>query len=358
MTTGGLSLAELAAAVEARSKGRLIAQLDGHPDRRLSGVASLAAAAENHLSFLANPRFRSDAIVSGAGAIVMTAADRDALRASPSSGPTLIVVDKPYAWYAFAAQVLCPAPQEQSGIATSAEIGADTRIDPTSRIDAHATVGNGASVGRGAWIGAGAVLGAGAILGEHARLHPRAVVLDGCSVGARSIVHSGAVIGADGFGFAPLDGEWIKIPQTGGVSIGEDVEIGANTTIDRGSLDDTIIEDGVKLDNQIQIAHNCVVGAHTAIAGCVGIAGSTRIGRYCQIGGAAMISGHLSIADHCVIGGGTLVSGSIDTPGHYTGSFPMMKDGEWQRVAAIIRHLDDLRDRLRRLEAGHRKETT
>jgi UDP-3-O-[3-hydroxymyristoyl] glucosamine N-acyltransferase len=173
---------------------------------------------------------------------------------------------------------------------------------------------------------------------------------------ADSIVHSGAVIGADGFGFAPLDGKWIKIPQTGNVVIGDDVEIGANTTIDRGSMDDTIVEDGAKLDNQIQIAHNCVIGAHTAIAGCVGIAGSTRIGRHCQIGGAAMFAGHLSVADHCIIGGGTLVARSIETAGHYTGSFPMMKNGEWQRVAATLRQLDSLRDRVRRLEARDRGE--
>jgi UDP-3-O-[3-hydroxymyristoyl] glucosamine N-acyltransferase len=351
MTVRGLSLDELTAAVAARSAGRLHAEVDGAGSVRITGFAPLAAAGLGDLSFLVNPRYRSDAKVSRAGAIVLTPADRDALRASGQC-PPLIVTDEPYAWYAYAVQALRPPNDLVAGVAPSADIGTGAIIDSSARIDAHASIGAGATVGARAWVGAGAVLGAGAALGEGARLHPRAVVLDGCRVGRRSIVHSGAVIGADGFGFAPLDGQWIKIPQVGNVVIGDDVEIGANTTIDRGSMDDTVIEDGAKLDNQIQVAHNCVIGAHTAIAGCVGMAGSTRIGRHCQIGGAAMFAGHLVVADHCVIGGGTLVARSIETPGHYTGSFPMMKNGEWQRVAATLRQLDALRDRVRRLEAG------
>ena len=199
------------------------------------------------------------------------------------------------------------------------------------------------------------MVGADAVIGAATRLHPRAVVLDGCRLGERCIVHSGAVIGADGFGFAPLDGRWIKIPQVGTVVIGDDVEIGANTTVDRGTMGDTVIEDGVKLDNQIQVAHNCVIGAHTVIAGCVGIAGSARIGRGCQIGGAAMIAGHITIADGCAIGPGTLVASSLTEPGHYTGFFPLMKNRDWERAAAIIRNLDDLRDRLRQLESRQRQ---
>jgi UDP-3-O-[3-hydroxymyristoyl] glucosamine N-acyltransferase len=182
-------------------------------------------------------------------------------------------------------------------------------------------------------------------------------VLDDCTLGARCIVHSGAVIGADGFGFAPLDGQWIKIPQLGRVVIGDDVEIGANTTIDRGTMGDTVVESGVKMDNQIQIGHNCFVGANTVIAGCVGVAGSARIGRNCMIGGAAGISGHLSIADGCIIGPATVVSGSITTPGHYTGFFPIMKNREWEKAAAIVRQLEDLRRRIRELEAAGRGDT-
>jgi UDP-3-O-[3-hydroxymyristoyl] glucosamine N-acyltransferase len=181
-------------------------------------------------------------------------------------------------------------------------------------------------------------------------LHPRAVVLDRCEVGRGCIIHSGVVIGADGFGFAPLDGRWIKIPQLGRVLIGDDVEIGANTTIDRGTMGDTVVESGAKIDNQVQVGHNCFIGANTVIAGCVGIAGSARIGRNCMIGGAAGVAGHLSIADGCVIGPATVVSGSITQPGHYTGFFPIMNNRDFERAAALVRRLDDLRRRVRALE--------
>jgi UDP-3-O-[3-hydroxymyristoyl] glucosamine N-acyltransferase len=181
-------------------------------------------------------------------------------------------------------------------------------------------------------------------------------VLAGCAVGARCIVHSGAVIGADGFGFAPLAGRWIKIPQIGRAIVGDDVEIGANTTIDRGTMGDTVIEDGVKIDNQVQIAHNCRIGAHTVIAGCVGVAGSAKIGRRCQLGGAAMIHGHIEICDDVIVSGGTLISRSITEPGFYSGVFPFMPNREWERNAALVRHLRELRERIRALEArigGH-----
>jgi UDP-3-O-[3-hydroxymyristoyl] glucosamine N-acyltransferase len=169
-------------------------------------------------------------------------------------------------------------------------------------------------------------------------------------IGARAIVHSGVVIGSDGFGFAPEGGKWLKIPQTGRVVVGDDVEIGANTTIDRGALDDTIIEEGVKLDNQIQIGHNCRIGAHTAVAGCVGIAGSTTIGRHCMIGGAAMIGGHLEIADRVIIGGGTSVTKSIEATGTYLGVIPAAEAREWRRTVALLRGLDRMLDKLHALE--------
>jgi UDP-3-O-[3-hydroxymyristoyl] glucosamine N-acyltransferase len=173
----------------------------------------------------------------------------------------------------------------------------------------------------------------------------------GCRIGRRGIVHAGVVIGADGFGFAPLEGRWVKIPQTGIVDIGDDVEIGANTTIDRGSVGDTIIGDGVKIDNQVQIAHNCHIGAHSAIAACAGIAGSAVIGKGCQIGGAAMINGHLSIAAGTIVGPGTFVSRSLHEADFYSGVFPMMRNRDWERNAALVRHLVELRDRIRQLES-------
>ena len=318
--------------------------------RHLGGAACNGFRQRSRL--LANPRYRRDAQASQAGAIVLTLQDADALEARPNIA--LVIVDAPYAWFALATQLLHPRPSAAAGIDRGAVIGKGARVDPTASVGTGAVVGADAVVGPGVTIEAGAHLGARSVLGAGSRLYPRAVVLDDCTLGERCIVHSGAVIGADGFGFAPLDGQWIKIPQLGRVVIGDDVEIGANTTIDRGTMGDTVVESGVKMDNQIQIGHNCFVGANTVIAGCVGVAGSARIGRNCMIGGAAGIAGHLTIADGCVIGPATVVSGSIATPGHYTGFFPIMKNREWEKAAAIVRQLEDLRRRIRQLEAAGR----
>jgi UDP-3-O-[3-hydroxymyristoyl] glucosamine N-acyltransferase len=355
MPASAQSLADLNAAIGRASGGRLSATIQGPPDTRIGGIAPLATAGASDLAFLANPRYRAEALTTRAAAVVLAPASAQQLAAAGERLPVLVVVDQPYAWFAYAAQLLHPSEAVVPGVAPSAAVAPSAQVDATARVEAGAFVGERASIGAGARIGAGAVVGAGAVIGPHTRLHPRAVVLDGCRLGARCIVQSGAVIGGDGFGFAPLDGRWIKIPQVGTVVIGDDVEIGANTTVDRGTMGDTVIEDGVKLDNQIQVAHNCVIGAHTVIAGCVGIAGSARIGRGCQIGGAAMIAGHLTITDGCAIGPGTLVASSLTEPGHYTGFFPLMKNRDWERTAAIIRRLDDLRDRLRQLESQQRQ---
>lgn len=352
MAAGGLSLSNLTVAIIDRTKGRLRATVRGSAEQYVTSVAPLATASATDLAFLANPRYRRDVQTSQAGAIVLTSQDADALETRPNGA--LVIVDAPYAWFALATQLLHPAPPAAAGIDSGAVIGNGARIDPTASVGTGAVVGADAVVGPGAMIEAGAHLGARSVLGAGSRLYPRAVVLDDCLLGVRCIVHSGAVIGADGFGFAPLDGQWIKIPQLGRVVIGDDVEIGANTTIDRGTMGDTVVEFGVKMDNQIQIGHNCFVGANTVIAGCVGVAGSARIGRNCMIGGAAGIAGHLSIADGCVIGPATVVSGSIATPGHYTGFFPIMKNREWEKAAAIVRQLEDLRRRIRELEAAGR----
>jgi UDP-3-O-[3-hydroxymyristoyl] glucosamine N-acyltransferase len=356
MNRGGLSLSELTAAIVERSEGRLRATLQGDSSRRISSVAPLSTASASDLAFLANPRYRHEAQASCAGAIVLAPRDAEALQQGISSGSTLIVVDAPYAWFAMAAQVLYPTTGAAGGIHLQAQVDRTAEVDPTASIGAGVFVGAEARVGAGVVLDPGAHVGARVAIGGATRLYPRAVVLDDCILGERCIVHSGVVIGADGFGFAPLDGRWLKIPQLGRVIIGDDVEIGANTTIDRGTMGDTIVESGVKLDNQIQIGHNCFVGAHTVIAGCVGIAGSARIGRNCMIGGAAGIAGHLAIADGTIIGPATVVSGSIEKAGHYTGFFPIMKQREWEKAAAIIRQLDDLRRRIRQLEAAGRGE--
>jgi UDP-3-O-[3-hydroxymyristoyl] glucosamine N-acyltransferase len=350
-----VSLADLNSAVAERSGGRLQALIVGSSDVKLSGVAALASAVRSDLAFLANPLYRADALTTQAGAIVLNAADRDALQSQSApltaSLTAMAVCEQPYAWFAYAAQILKPNESVKPGVAAGAHVGNNARVHLASRVDAGATIGDGATIGAGAWIGAGAAIGARSFIGDGTRIYPRAVVLDDCKIGVRCIVHSGAVIGSDGFGFAPFDGRWIKIPQVGAVVIGDDVEIGANTTIDRGAMGDTIIEDGVKLDNQIQIAHNCAIGAHTVIAACVGIAGSTRIGKGCRIGGAAMIGGHLQIADGSSIGPATAVISSLTEPGHYTGFFPLMTQREWERAAAVVRKLPELRSRVRQLES-------
>ena len=355
MTAVSVSLADLNSAVAERSAGRLQATIIGSSDVKLSGVAALASATRSDLAFLANPMYRADALTTQAGAIVLNAADRDALQSQSApltaSLTALAVCEKPYAWFAYAAQILRPTESLQPGVGAGAHVASGAQVHGSVRVDDGATIDEGAVIGAGAWIGAGAAIGPRAVIGEGTRIYPRAVVLDDCRIGARCIIHSGAVIGSDGFGFAPLDGRYIKIPQVGAVVIGDDVEIGANTTIDRGAMGDTIIEDGVKLDNQIQIAHNCVIGADTAIAACVGIAGSTKIGKGCRIGGAAMIAGHLQIADGSSIGPATLVPSSITEAGHYTAFFPLMKHREWERAAAVLRNLPELRSRVRQLES-------
>ena len=299
-TPVSVSLADLNSAVAERSGGRLLALIVGSSDVKLNSVASLSSATRSDLAFLANPLYRAAALTTQAGAIVLNAAERDALQSQSApltaSLTAMAVCEQPYAWFAYAAQILKPGEAVTPGVAAGAHVAAGAKVQASACVDAGASVGEGAIVGAGAWIGAGVAIGARAIIGDGTRIYPRAVVLDDCQLGARCVVHSGAVIGSDGFGFAPLDGRWVKIPQVGAVVIGDDVEIGANTTIDRGAMGNTFIEDGVKLDNQIQIAHNCVIGAHTVIAACVGIAGSTKIGKGCRIGGAAMIAGHLTIA--------------------------------------------------------------
>lgn len=335
--TPSLSLRELAEA--------LGAELAGEPDIPITGVATLASAQAGELAFLTSPRHRRELSATRASAVILSAAAADA-----TPLPRLIV-ENPYLAYARAVGLFHPPLPVLPGIHPAAVIDSSASIAPDAAIGACVVIGPGSSVGARAQLMAGTVLGSGASVGADTRLHPRVVVCDGCRIGARVIVHSGAVIGADGFGFAADDGKWFKIPQVGIVIIGDDVEIGAGTTIDRGALDNTVIEDGVKLDNQIQIGHNCRIGAHTAVAGCVGIAGSVRIGRHCRIGGAAMISGHIEIADNVTVSGGTLVSGSITSPGVYTGVYPLARHDDWLSSAPYVKRLRDLAQRIRALEA-------
>ena len=306
--------------------------LHGDADRRIERLASLASAGPDSLSFLANPRHTAQLADTKTGCVVIAAPMLDTVLARP--GTTAIVTGQPHLYFARLTQLW----RREHLDRTAPRIHPSAVVDPCASVDPDAFIGALCVVERGAVVGAGSVLKSHVALGED------------CVLGARCLVQSGAVIGADGFGFAPDAGRWEKIEQLGRVVIGDDVEIGANTCIDRGALDDTVIGDGVKLDNLIQIAHNVRVGAHTAMAACVGVAGSAVIGAHCTVGGAAMIAGHLSIADHVNISPGTLISRSIARPGTYTGFFPMDDNAAWEKNAATLRHLYALRERVRALE--------
>lgn len=318
----------------------------GDPETRVSQVATLKSAGPEHISFFAQGRYREELQATRAGAVIVSAEERDA-----TTLPRIVCAD-PYLYFAQVSRLLNPPAPVQPGVHPSAVIDASAFIDPTAHIGPGCVIEAGANIGPGVAVGAGCIVGARSTIGEGSRLYPRVTIYADCVIGRRAIIHSGAVIGADGFGFAQQQGRWLKIPQIGRVVIGDDVEIGANTTIDRGALDDTVIEEGVKLDNQIQIGHNCRIGAHTAIAGCAGIAGSTTIGRHCMIGGAAMIGGHLHIADRVVISGGTWVTRSIEEPGMYLSVIPATPVREWRRTVALLRGLDKLYERVRRSGRG------
>ncbi|MGS0740316.1 UDP-3-O-(3-hydroxymyristoyl)glucosamine N-acyltransferase [Glaciimonas sp. GG7] len=325
-------------------------QLIGDADVQISGIAPLNDATATQITFLSNPKFRSQATESQAAAMILSAAD-DVI-VSPLYKGARIVTSNPYAYFARTAQFFAAlnAPSVASGIHLSAVIDPSARVAATAFIGPNVVIDAEAVIGDDVHIAAGCVIGRAVKIGEMTCLHAHVTIYAGCEIGQRGVIHSGAVIGADGFGFANDGGAWVKIPQSGRVLIGDDVEVGANTTIDRGALADTVIEDGVKLDNQIQIAHNCHIGAHTAIAACAGIAGSAKIGKYCSIGGAAMIHGHITIVDHVHVSAGTLALRSILEPGQYTGFYPIAKHGAWEKSAALVRNLSTMREKIRAME--------
>ncbi|MGB9991885.1 UDP-3-O-(3-hydroxymyristoyl)glucosamine N-acyltransferase [Pseudoduganella rhizocola] len=329
---------------------RLGGELHGDPNIEVIGIAPLTDAGASHISFLSNSKFRAQAGQSQAAALIVSGND-DPVVAQTYQGAR-IVVKNPYVYFARAAQYFesLTAFVPAAGIHPSAVVDAAAQVHATAHIGPRVVVEAGAVVGANAVIEAGCFIGRNAQVGEGTHFFANVTFQHGCIIGKRGVLHSGAVIGTDGFGFANEGGVYIKIPQVGRVVIGDDVDIGANTTVDRGALADTIIEDGVKLDNQIQIGHNCHIGAHTAMAGCVGVAGSARIGKYCTFGGAAMVLGHLTIADHVHVSSGSMVSRSILEPGQYTGFYPLAKNSEWEKSAAIVRNLSAMRDKIRALE--------
>jgi UDP-3-O-[3-hydroxymyristoyl] glucosamine N-acyltransferase len=323
-------------------------ELIGDPSLRMARIGPLEGATPSTISFLSNPRYQPQLAGSQAGCVLVSPAMRDAAAARGAA----IVLDDPYLgfarltqwWAAQTREPVAPGIHPSAVVDASAQIGAGAAVGPLAVIEAGATIGAGAVVSAQCFIGAHASVGAAT------RLAPRVTLGFGCRIGARGIVHSGVVIGADGFGFAPAHGHWEKIEQLGNVWIGDDVEIGANSCIDRGALADTVIEDGVKLDNLIQIGHNVRVGAHTAMAGCVGVAGSASIGAHCQIGGGAIVLGHLTLADRVIVSAASVVTRSILKPGHYSGVFPIDDNAAWEKNAATLRQLHSLRERLRALE--------
>ena len=325
-------------------------RVQGDPNRALSRISTLQAASPDSVTFLSNPRYRSQLASTLAGCVIV--AERLLpLEPHECAGASLVVVHDPYLAYAqlsqwWAAHRRAPA----AGVHPSAVVEEGALLHPSASIGPLSFVATGAVVEEGAVVGPHCVLGADAQVGRHTRLSASVSILQGCRIGARAIVHPGVVIGADGFGFAPHAGQWVKIEQLGAVRIGDDVEIGANTCIDRGALDDTVIEDGVKLDNLIQIGHNVHIGRYSAMAGCVGVAGSASIGERCTVGGGAIILGHLTVADDVHISAATVVTRSIHKPGQYSGVFPFDDNAAWEKNAATLRQLHQMRDRLRQLE--------
>jgi UDP-3-O-[3-hydroxymyristoyl] glucosamine N-acyltransferase len=341
---GEVGLPELVAALG----GELIGTAAGADPIRIDRIGSLEGATPSTITFLASARLRPLLKASRAGCVIVAPAQRDE---AAERGPAIVTPD-PYLYYArltqwWAARVrpkVAVGVHASAVVDPSAQIGANVSIGPLAVIEAGAVLAEGVVIGAHSFVGSQARIGAGTRVAAHVTFGER------CVIGARGVLNSGVVIGGDGFGFAPTEGRWVKIEQLGAVRIGDDVDIGANTCVDRGALEDTVIGDGVKLDNLIQIGHNVRIGDHTVIAGCAGVAGSCVIGKHVSIGGAAMIGGHMQLADHVIISSGTLVARSILKPGMYTGIFPVDDNASWEKNAATLRQLHTLRDRIRALE--------
>lgn len=324
---------------------RLGAELHGDAGCRIERVATLQNANAGSISFLSNRRYQTFLASTGASAVIL---DAEFLSACAVNA---LVSANPYLAFARAADLLNPPPSFEPGVHESAWVSAQATVHPQAWVGAQTSVGANASVGAGTFLGPGCVIEEGVYIGDDSRLVANVTLCRGVRLGKRALLHPGVVVGGDGFGIANEDGVWVKVPQLGSVRIGNDVEIGANTTIDRGALEDTIIEDGVKLDNLIQVGHNVQVGEHTAIAACVAIGGSARIGRRCTIGGAASIAGHLEIADDVHLTATSAVPNSIKRPGVYSSGMPIQENKAWRRNVIRMRQLDEMARRLKQLES-------
>lgn len=329
-----LSLAEIAA--------RLGGDVLGDGQTRIHQVAALASAGVGDIAFLANPKYKSQLLSTSASAVIVPPDFADAIDLPR------IVTRNPYAYYARLATLLNPRPSVTAGIHPSAVSA--SQLPASVNVGANANIGAGVTLGENVVVQAGCVIGDGVSIGEGSLLYPNVTVYAGCRIGRNAIIHSGAVIGSDGFGFAPDQGGWVKIPQLGRVIIGDDFEIGANSTIDRGALEDTLIGDGCKFDNLVHIGHNCKIGNNCLLCGCVGIAGSTELKDNVIVGGASGIEGHITIAAGVVISGGTTVTKSISKAGRYTSIYPLDEHAGWLHNAAHARNLVKLVERVAELE--------
>lgn len=332
----GVALEELATLTGGRPRSR-----GGVLIRR---VARLQDAGEGDITFLANSRYRSELAATRASAVIVSPADADAVAGA------VIIHDNPYAAFARISAHLNPEDLPPPGVAETACVAPDAALGDGAAVAAGAVVGAGARIGAGSVIGANTVVGDGAVVGRDCRLMANVTLYPGVRLGDRVRVHAGTVIGSDGFGFANDGGRWVRVPQLGSVVIGDDVDIGANTAIDCGTLGDTVIEDGVKIDNLVQIAHNVRVGAHTVMAGCSGVAGSTTLGPGCTIAGMAGVAGHLEVAGGTVVTGMSWVTHDVREPGVYSSGTPMAPNAQWRRNAARFNQLDGMARRIRKLE--------
>ncbi len=322
--------------------------VQGDPETTVNSVGTLAAAGSDSITFLANSKYRKHLAATNAAAVILTRAD-----AENCPVPALLS-DNPYALYARIAGLLLPEPCAAAGIHSSAVVAPGARVADSAIIGPNAVVEENCAIGERVFVGPGCLIGCNSTVGDESRLVANVTIGHKVQIGERTLIHPGAVIGSDGFGFAKEDTGWLKVPQLGAVRVGNDVEIGASTTIDRGAIDDTVIEDGVKLDNQIQVGHNVRIGAHTIIAACSGISGSTRIGQRCMIAGMVGFVGHLEIADDVAVTGLTMISRSIPEPGIYSGGLPADEAVRWRKNSARFKQLDDLARTVKALEKAFR----
>ena len=335
---------------------RYSARLAGDGKAQVSSFAPLNQAGVGQLAFLANPLYRNEAAASQAAGLIVSEADYEFLVAGDAGNKRSFLIHKnPYALFARIAQEFAQhaTPQYQPGVHPTAVIESGADISDSAHIGPLCVVGRGAKIGARAVLVSQVHVGENATIGDDTLLYPNVTIYYNCQVGLRNIIHSGTVIGSDGFGFAPdlAAGEWVKVPQTGRVVIGNDVEIGSNTSVDRGAMADTRIDDGCKIDNLVQIAHNAHIGALTVIAGNTAVAGSTTIGKMCMIGGSTSFAGHIQIADRTTISGGTSIMKSIVEPGQqYTSVFPMLPHRDWEKTAVLVRGLDKMRQKIKDLE--------